>query len=52
MLLFIEEPWITLHVFVYGSGHASGVDVGMPLRVDEGILQFDIPDRESINQID
>ena len=51
VFFLVEEPWVSLDVFVNGSGHSSRVDIGMPLRVYDGILQLDVPDRESVNKI-
>ena len=47
-----EEPSISLHVFVDRSGHAPRIDVGVSLRIHEGIFRFDVPYSHAVRLID
>lgn len=51
-MFFLKEPWILLHIFIYGSRYAkSGIDIWLSLRGHEGILRFHLPNGEAIEQI-
>lgn len=47
----LEKPWVSLHVFVYWSGHASRVNVWMPFRRHYRILQFDVSDCDPVDHV-
>jgi len=50
--LLLKKPRILLHIFINGSRYSSKtIDVGMPLRRNQGIFSFHPFDRKTIKQI-